>query len=75
MLFSVTFLWKGFTGLSITVGAILTLFVMMQVTGRARWNEALSPRGPSPERERVTRDGGLTTNGFVDGAPGADQQR
>ncbi len=44
VLFSVTFLWKGFTGLSITVGAILSLFVMMQVTGRARWNEALGVR-------------------------------
>ena len=32
--FSLTFLLKGFTGLSITVGAILTLFMMMQVTGR-----------------------------------------
>lgn len=32
--FSLTFLLKGFTGLSITVGAILTLFMAMQVTGR-----------------------------------------
>jgi hypothetical protein len=32
--FSLTFLLEGFTGLSITVGAILTLFLMMQVTGR-----------------------------------------
>jgi len=32
--FSLTFLLKGFTGLSITVGAVLTLFMMMQVTGR-----------------------------------------
>jgi hypothetical protein len=32
--FSLTFLLKGFTGLSITVGAVLTLFLMMQVTGR-----------------------------------------
>jgi len=32
--FSLTFLLKGFTGLSITVGAILTLFLMMQITGR-----------------------------------------
>jgi hypothetical protein len=34
VVFSLTFLLKGFTGLSITVGAILTLFLMMQVTGR-----------------------------------------
>lgn len=34
VLFSFTFFWTGFTGLSITVGAILTLFVLMQITGR-----------------------------------------
>jgi hypothetical protein len=33
VLFSATFLWKGYTGLAITVGAIATLFVMMQFTG------------------------------------------
>ena len=36
VLFSTTFLWKGYTGLSITVGAVVTLFVMMQFTGRRR---------------------------------------
>jgi inner membrane protein involved in colicin E2 resistance len=36
VLFSFTFFWEGFTGLSITVGAIVTLFVMMQFTGRVR---------------------------------------
>jgi hypothetical protein len=34
VLFSLTFFWNGFTGLSITVGAIITLFVLMQLTGR-----------------------------------------
>ena len=34
VLFSFTFFWAGFTGLAITLGAILTLFVMMQLTGR-----------------------------------------
>ena len=34
VLFSTSFLWKGYTGLSITVGAVVTLFVMMQFTGR-----------------------------------------
>ena len=34
VLFSYTFLFPGFTGLAITIGAILTLFVMMQVMGR-----------------------------------------
>jgi hypothetical protein len=34
VLFSLTFFWNGFTGLSITVGAIITLAVLMQLTGR-----------------------------------------
>ncbi len=37
VLFSWTFFWSGFTGLAITIGAILTLFVMMQFTGRVKW--------------------------------------
>ncbi len=39
MLFSYTFFWEGFTGLAITIGAILTLFVMMQYTGRVQWDQ------------------------------------
>jgi hypothetical protein len=35
-LFSHTFIFPGFTGLAITIGAILTLFVSMQLTGRIR---------------------------------------
>lgn len=48
VLFSYAFFFKGFTGLSITVGAILTLFVVMQVTGRIDWRArfaAMSARG------------------------------
>jgi inner membrane protein involved in colicin E2 resistance len=37
--FSYAFFYKGFTGLAITIGSILTLFVIMQVTGRTRWSE------------------------------------
>lgn len=37
VLFSYTFMWEGFTGLAITIGAVLTLFVMMQMTGRTKW--------------------------------------
>ncbi len=43
VLFSYTFMWEGFTGLSITVGAIMTLFVMMQVTGRLDWGTTSTP--------------------------------
>jgi inner membrane protein involved in colicin E2 resistance len=39
VLFSYAFFFKGFTGLSITIGSILTLFVVMQMTGRIHWQE------------------------------------
>jgi hypothetical protein len=34
VLFSLTFFWEGYTGLAITVGAVTTLFLVMQITGR-----------------------------------------
>jgi inner membrane protein involved in colicin E2 resistance len=39
VLFSYAFFFEGFTGLAITIGAILTLFIAMQVTARVRWAE------------------------------------
>src|SRR5918911_5246769 len=39
VLFSYAFFIKGFTGLAVTIGSILTLFVVMQITGRVRWAE------------------------------------
>ena len=39
VLFSYAFFFAGFTGLTITIGAILSLFVVMQMTGRIRWEE------------------------------------
>ena len=57
VLFSVTFFWKGYTGLAITIGAILTLFVIMQLTGRTDWDRAfgrvppLPPPFPAPRGE------------------------
>jgi inner membrane protein involved in colicin E2 resistance len=39
VMFSYAFFLKGFTGLAITIGSVLTLFVVMQVTGRIRWSE------------------------------------
>jgi hypothetical protein len=38
-MFSYAFFLKGFTGLAITIGSVLTLFVVMQMTGRIRWAE------------------------------------
>jgi inner membrane protein involved in colicin E2 resistance len=37
VMFSYAFFLKGFTGLAITIGSVLTLFVVMQVTGRIHW--------------------------------------
>ena len=42
VLFSYAFFFKGFTGLTVTIGSILTLFVAMQLTGRIRWSERLA---------------------------------
>ena len=43
VLFSYAFFFEGFTGLAVTIGAILTLFVVMQMTGRLKWEEKFSP--------------------------------
>jgi inner membrane protein involved in colicin E2 resistance len=42
VLFSYAFFWKGFTGLAITIISIVTLFVVMQATGRIRWSDRLA---------------------------------
>lgn len=47
VLFSLTFMWEGFTGLAITAGAIVTLFMVMQVTGRVDWRQLGVPRAVS----------------------------
>jgi inner membrane protein involved in colicin E2 resistance len=51
VLFSYAFFFQGFTGLTVTIGAILTLFVAMQLTGRIRWSERLAP-APVPAKTR-----------------------
>jgi inner membrane protein involved in colicin E2 resistance len=38
VVFSYAFFWKGFTGLTITVISVITLFIVMQATGRIRWS-------------------------------------
>ena len=42
VLFSYAFFFRGFTGLAITIGSILTLFAAMQLTGRIRWSEVFA---------------------------------
>jgi hypothetical protein len=43
--FSYAFFFEGFTGLSVTIGAIVTLFVLMQMTARVRWADVFDRRG------------------------------
>ncbi|MCA1607805.1 MAG: inner membrane CreD family protein, partial [Acidobacteria bacterium] len=42
VMFSYAFFLKGFTGLAITIGSVVTLFVAMQITGRIRWADKFS---------------------------------
>jgi inner membrane protein involved in colicin E2 resistance len=39
--FSLAHFWEGYTGLTTTVLSIFTLFLLMQLTGRIRWENAL----------------------------------
>lgn len=48
VLFSYAFFFKGFTGLSVTIGAIITLFVVMQMTGKVNWSEKFARPGTAP---------------------------
>ncbi|MHB8986408.1 MAG: inner membrane CreD family protein [Eubacteriales bacterium] len=46
IVFSYSFFFKGYTGLTITVLFIITLFVAMQITARVNWFEIFSPKKP-----------------------------
>jgi len=48
VLFTYAFFFEGYTGLTITIGAILTLAAMMQLTGRVNWEERLTPKQQLP---------------------------
>ncbi|MEW6352021.1 MAG: inner membrane CreD family protein [Thermodesulfobacteriota bacterium] len=52
VLFSYSFFFKGYTGLTITVLGIVMLFLMMQITGRVDW-EAVFSKEDSPREEPV----------------------
>lgn len=52
VLFSYAFFFKGFTGLAVTIGSILTLFVVMQMTGRIRWSEKFVAAQQAPATGR-----------------------
>jgi hypothetical protein len=49
VLFSYSFFFDGLTGITITVGAIVTLALLMAFTARVKWDEAFTSRsGPPP---------------------------
>jgi inner membrane protein involved in colicin E2 resistance len=41
--FSLAHFWEGFTGLTVTVLSMLTLFLLMQLTGRVKWSAPPEP--------------------------------
>jgi hypothetical protein len=58
VLFSYAFFFEGYTGLTVTVGAVLTLFVLMQLTARVDWGTVFA-RQPPVEADR--RPGGVSS--------------
>ena len=50
--FSYAFFWVGLTGLTLTIGAIATLFVLMQATGKIDWYEVFS-RSPGTAYQKT----------------------
>jgi len=50
VLFSYAFFFDGYTGLTVTVGAIITLFVLMQLTARVDWSRVFAREPLRAER-------------------------
>lgn len=48
VLFSYTFFFKGYTGLTITILCICTLFVLMQFTGKLDWEQVFTAKSSEP---------------------------
>jgi inner membrane protein involved in colicin E2 resistance len=57
VMFSYAFFLKGFTGLAVTIGSIITLFVVMQMTGRIRWKEKFAGTQPPTDEPPAAHDG------------------
>ncbi|HEX2716885.1 MAG TPA: inner membrane CreD family protein [Gemmatimonadaceae bacterium] len=45
VLFSYAFFFAGYAGLTVTIGSIISLFAIMQLTGRVRWGELFLAKG------------------------------
>ena len=48
VLFSYSFFFPGYTGLSVTIGAILTLAILMHLTAKVDWDQNFGPEQPTP---------------------------
>ena len=48
VLFSYSFFIKGYTGLTVSIGSVLTLAVLMKVTAKTNWEEVFSRLSPPP---------------------------
>jgi len=57
ILFSYAFLLEGFTGLTITICCIVTLFIVMQFTGRIDWDKQLAGVKPYQTEHGVKSPG------------------
>jgi Inner membrane protein CreD len=47
VMFSYAFFFDGYTGLAVTLGSVVTLFVLMQATARVDWGVVFARPGPS----------------------------
>lgn len=54
VLFSYTFFFEGYTGLVVTIMAIITLFLVMQFTGRIDWEEVFQ-KGQTTQQKEVPK--------------------
>jgi hypothetical protein len=50
VLFSYAFFFEGYTGLVVTIGAILTLAALMQITAKVDWSEVFKKKEKSPRQ-------------------------
>jgi len=53
--FSYAHFLKGFTGLIVTIGAVATLFAVMQLTGRIRWTDKFKRQSTPDWQGRMSR--------------------
>lgn len=56
VLFSLAFFLEGYTGLTITIFSILTLFMIMQLTGGIDWEARFGRGDPRPHRSTLDTD-------------------